>query len=184
MGVSNSAVSYQGASGLPAVLIQGIGNGAVGLQIDGGNGTGSIGIFATGAKGAFFNGNAGPGLLLAGSTFGLQTNSISSTGTVTLNAVAVTGGFAISGAFTATNGLNDVHLGATQDAASATAWGSSVVGNSRTRDMYLQGVTNKVAFDVPSAGNYTVYASDDTTTLKTGTYTAAAGNPVIALDPA
>jgi hypothetical protein len=66
----------------------------------------------------------------------------------------------------------------------ASTWGSSVIGNSRTRDMFLQGMTNKIAFDIPTAGSFTIYATDDTTPLKTGTYTAAAVNPVTVLDPA
>lgn len=69
-------------------------------------------------------------------------------------------------------------------AAIATAWGASVVGNSRTRDYFLQGGTNKVAFDVPGAGQYTIYQTDDTASLKVGTYTAAAVDPVTVLDPA
>ncbi len=44
---------------------------------------------------------------------------------------------------------------------------------------------NKVAFDVPAAGQFTVYGTDDTTTLWTGTYVATVGaNPVTSIDPA
>ena len=44
---------------------------------------------------------------------------------------------------------------------------------------------NKVAFDVPSAGSFTVYDTDDTTALWTGTYTAGTAStyPVVTLDP-
>lgn len=65
------------------------------------------------------------------------------------------------------------------------AWGASVVGNGRTRDYFLQGGTNKVAFDVPGTGQYTIYQTDDSTSLKIGTYTAdTAADPVVSLDPA
>jgi hypothetical protein len=46
-------------------------------------------------------------------------------------------------------------------AQNAAAWGARVVGNSRTADFYLQGGINKFAFDVPTAGSWTLYASDD-----------------------
>jgi hypothetical protein len=86
-----------------------------------------------------------------------------------------------------TNSSNNIRLGATEEAligvASAAAWGASVVGNGRTRDMYLQGMTNKVAFDVPGAGQYTIYASDDSTTLVTGTFATSAVDPVVRIDP-
>lgn len=44
---------------------------------------------------------------------------------------------------------------------------------------------NKVAFDVPAVGQFTVFDVDDTSVLWTGAYTASAGaNPVTSLDPA
>jgi hypothetical protein len=58
-------------------------------------------------------------------------------------------------------------------AANAAAWGASVVGNSRTRDMYLQGLSNKIAFAADGL-TYTLYASDDTTVLFSGTATRLA----------
>lgn len=58
-------------------------------------------------------------------------------------------------------------------AQNATAWGASIVGNSRTRDMYLQGLVNKIAFAADGL-TYTLYASDDTTELATGTATRLA----------
>lgn len=55
----------------------------------------------------------------------------------------------------------------------------------RTVGQALASLRNKVAFNVPVAGQFTVYATDDTTALWTGTYTASAGaDPVTALDPA
>ncbi len=164
-GITNSAVRYTGAAGLPAVLIQGSGNNAVGLQIDGGLGTSTAGIVVLGQQGMSINGLAGAGINVSGTTF-----SINCTGAVSM-----------------TNSSNNIRLGATEETligvASATAWGVSVVGNGRTRDMYLQGMTNKVAFDVPGAGQYTIYASDDSTTLVTGTFATSAVDPVVRLDP-
>jgi hypothetical protein len=55
----------------------------------------------------------------------------------------------------------------------------------RTVGQALAASRNKVAFDVPSSGQFTVFANDDTTPLWTGTYTATAGaDPVTAIDPA
>lgn len=55
----------------------------------------------------------------------------------------------------------------------------------RTVRQALAAQRNKVAFDVPVAGQFTVYAEDDSTPLWTGTYTATPGaNPVTAIDPA
>ena len=48
----------------------------------------------------------------------------------------------------------------------------------------LRAARNKVAFDVPIAGQFTVFAEDDVTPAWTGTYTTAAGNPVTVMDPA
>jgi hypothetical protein len=65
--------------------------------------------------------------------------------------------------------------------------GRNIAGGSstgRTVGQALAAQRNKVAFDVPSAGQFTVYATDDVTPLWTGTYTTAAGNPVTAIDPA
>ena len=50
-------------------------------------------------------------------------------------------------------------------AAIASAWGSSVVGNGRTRDMYLQGYTNKIEQSTDGL-LITVYSWDDTTVLQ------------------
>jgi hypothetical protein len=164
-GITNSAVRYTGAAGVPAVLISGAGNNAVGLQIDGGLGSSTAGIVVLGQQGMSINGLAGAGINVSGTTF-----SINCTGAVSM-----------------TNSSNNIRLGATEEAligvASAAAWGASVVGNGRTRDMYLQGMTNKVAFDVPGAGQYTIYASDDSTTLVTGTFATSAVDPVVRIDP-
>ena len=65
--------------------------------------------------------------------------------------------------------------------------GRNLAGGSstgRTVSQCLASLRNKVAFDVPANGQFTVYAEDDTTPLWTGTYTATAGaNPVTAIDP-
>jgi hypothetical protein len=66
--------------------------------------------------------------------------------------------------------------------------GRNVAGGSstgRTVSQALYALRNKVAFDTPSAGSFTVYATDDTTPAYTGTYTTDAGaEPVVSLDPA
>lgn len=130
---------------------------------------------------------------VAGGMLKLGSNaaSITFTGGVTIGAALTVGtNFSVGGAttftgpFTASNASNAVTLGATEDAAIAAEWGASVVGNSRTRDYFLQGGTNKVAFDVPGAGQYTIYQTDDSTSLKVGTYTTSAVDPVVSLDPA
>jgi hypothetical protein len=60
-------------------------------------------------------------------------------------------------------------------AAIASAWGSSVVGNGRTRDYFLQGGANKVGFAADGL-TFTVYSTDDLTPLYTGTATRLASN--------
>lgn len=67
----------------------------------------------------------------------------------------------------------------------AVAWGASVVGNGRTRDYFLQGGMNKIAFDLPSVGQFTTYLTDDTTPLNTGTYLRGSPSlgPLTAIDP-
>jgi hypothetical protein len=66
--------------------------------------------------------------------------------------------------------------------------GRNIKGGSsagRTVGQALAAQRNKVAFDVPAPGQFTVFDTDDTTPLWTGTYTASAGaNPVTVLDPA
>lgn len=52
----------------------------------------------------------------------------------------------------------------------ATAWGSRVIGNGRTADMFLQGMTNRVDF-AADGSTFTLYSTDDTTPLATGTAT-------------
>lgn len=66
--------------------------------------------------------------------------------------------------------------------------GRNEAGGSSTGRLVKEAVAalrNKIAFDVPGAGQFTVFAADDTTPLWTGTYTATPGaNPVTVLDPA
>jgi hypothetical protein len=60
--------------------------------------------------------------------------------------------------------------------------GSSSTG--RTVGQALAAIRNKVAFDVPSAGLFTVFDTDDVTPLWTGAYTASSGaDPVTMIDP-
>lgn len=56
----------------------------------------------------------------------------------------------------------------------------------RTVREALAATRNKVAFDVPAPGQFTVYAEDDTTPLWTGTYSRGANTlgPLTATDPA
>ena len=54
----------------------------------------------------------------------------------------------------------------------------------RTVSQAFAAARNKVAFDVPIAGQFTVYAADDTTPLWTGTYTRAAVDTLVGIDPA
>ncbi len=58
-------------------------------------------------------------------------------------------------------------------AQNAAAWGASVVGNGRTRDYYLQGGVNAIAFAADGL-TFTVMAADDVTPLYTGTATRLA----------
>jgi hypothetical protein len=65
--------------------------------------------------------------------------------------------------------------------------GRNVAGGSstgRTVKEALASLRNRVAFDVPAAGQFTVFDTDDTTPLFTGTYATAAGDPVVSLNPA
>jgi hypothetical protein len=92
-----------------------------------------------------------------------------------------------AGAITSTVAPNlDVAVSSRPTASAiATAWGSRVLGNSRTADMYLQGLTNRIAFAADGL-SYTLYATDDTTAIATGTSTRLA-NTIGALretDPA
>jgi hypothetical protein len=69
-------------------------------------------------------------------------------------------GFAVAGdAMTLTSG---------ERAAVAAAWGARDIGDGRTADMFLQGLTNRIAFSADGL-SYTLYATDDTTALATGT---------------
>lgn len=58
-------------------------------------------------------------------------------------------------------------------AENAAAWGQSIVGNSRTRDMYLMGYINKLVENAAGT-SYTYYSYDDTTILQTRTMTRLA----------
>jgi hypothetical protein len=60
-------------------------------------------------------------------------------------------------------------------AETAAAWGASVVGNGRTRDYYLQGGTNLIAFAADGL-SWTLYAADDATPLQAGTATRLAAS--------
>ena len=55
----------------------------------------------------------------------------------------------------------------------------------RTVKQALASIRNKVAFDVPTAGSFSVYDVDDITVLYTGTYTAGTAStyPVTVMDP-
>ncbi len=74
-------------------------------------------------------------------------------------------------------------------AAADKALGRNLAGGSdggRTVRDSLRAGRNKVAFDVPAAGQFTVYAEDDSTPAWTGTYArgAAALGPLTGTDPA
>lgn len=58
-------------------------------------------------------------------------------------------------------------------AQNAAAWGARVIGNGRTADMYLQGLTNRVAFAADGL-TWTLYSTDDATPLYEGTATRLA----------
>jgi hypothetical protein len=117
-------------------------------------------------------------------TMGINSGNIQFSGTWTQVGIQTIGALTVTGAVTASNALNAIAVGTTERTAIAAAWGASIIGNSRTRDMFLQGLTNKIAFDVPGIGQYTLFSTDDTTPLKIGTYTASVGaSPVIVLDP-
>lgn len=66
--------------------------------------------------------------------------------------------------------------------------GRNIAGSSdggRTVTSALRSIRNKVEFDVPATGQFTVYQEDDTTPAWTGEYTATSGaSPVTAIDPA
>jgi hypothetical protein len=66
--------------------------------------------------------------------------------------------------------------------------GRNIAGGSdggRTVRQAFEAQRNKVAFDVPGVGQFTVYATDDSTPSWTGAYTATIGaSPVTVLDPA
>jgi hypothetical protein len=80
----------------------------------------------------------------------------------------------------------DAQLGDLPTAAeTAAAWGASVVGNGRTRDYFLQGGMNKVSSDAAGTA-FTIYATDDATTLytATGTRLSTTVGGLRSLDPA
>jgi hypothetical protein len=60
-------------------------------------------------------------------------------------------------------------------AENAAAWGTSVVGDGRTRDYFLQGGTNLVTFAADGL-SWTLYATDDATPLQAGTATRLAAS--------
>jgi hypothetical protein len=66
--------------------------------------------------------------------------------------------------------------------------GRNIAGGSssgRTVTTALQSIRNRVSFDVPSAGQFTVFGEDDTTPSWVGTYTTDAGaEPVTSINPA
>jgi hypothetical protein len=65
--------------------------------------------------------------------------------------------------------------------------GRNIAGGSSTGRTVAQAfasLRNRVEFDVPSGGSFTVFATDDSTPLWTGTYSTDAGaDPVIGVDP-
>lgn len=64
--------------------------------------------------------------------------------------------------------------------------GRNLAGGSdgtRTVQDSLRAGRNKVAFDVPAIGSFTVYKEDDSTVAWTGTYTRGTGGPLTATDP-
>jgi hypothetical protein len=56
--------------------------------------------------------------------------------------------------------------------------------NARSVSNAIRSLGNKVAFDVPAPGQYTIFDETDGNAIRTGTYTVAAVNPVTVLDPA
>lgn len=82
-------------------------------------------------------------------------------------------------------GTNGVVISAATASAIAASWGSSVVGNGRTRDYFLQGGCNKIEFDAAGT-SFTVFGTDDLTPLYTGTSTrnATTVGPLRSVDPA
>lgn len=60
-------------------------------------------------------------------------------------------------------------------AAFAAAWGARDLGDGRTADLYLQGLTNRIEF-AANGLSYTVYSTDDTTPIATGVATRLAAN--------
>lgn len=66
-------------------------------------------------------------------------------------------------------------LEAGERAAIAAAWGARVLGNSRTADMFLQGLTNRIEFAADGL-SFTVYATNDTDPLVAGVATRLAAD--------
>lgn len=96
----------------------------------------------------------------------------------------------IAGIFQVKGGYIDQALqvsGLSQNGIADAILARSVQGGSsgaRTVGQALAALRNKVAFDVPGAGQFTVFDTDDTTPLWTGTYTATPGaSPITVLDP-
>ncbi len=83
----------------------------------------------------------------------------------------------------ATDSITAAALASSATAEMATAWGASVVGNSRTRDEFLQGAINKLTSDTPSAGFTTLFGTDDATPLRVYASTSSAVDPITSLDP-
>ncbi len=95
-----------------------------------------------------------------------------------------TGNLTLSGIVTASNASNVITLGSAQDVASAVAWGASVIGNSRTRDYFLQGGLNKFESGVPAPGQATLYQTDDSSVLKVFSTSSSPVDPIVSIDPA
>jgi hypothetical protein len=71
--------------------------------------------------------------------------------------------------------VDAIQAGLPTAAENAAAWGASVVGSGRTRDYYLQGGTNLIAFAADGL-SWTLYATDDATPLQAGTATRLAAS--------
>jgi hypothetical protein len=202
------SVVFTGKNG-DAVTFTGVGTGH-GLVVTGG--TSGTGIVASGRSGVSMSGIAGAGLDVSSSSFdGVTISGANGTrAAVVLTSSAGTAGIVggvdnvlgkvLGGGAEAITGtgvqaqLPADAIGSDQLAATGTAeiadrvLGRNLAGGSdggRTVTDALRASRNKVALDVPGAGQFTVFAEDDVTPAWIGTYTRSgtAVNALTAMDP-
>lgn len=164
LGINTGRFVLTGPVDQDAVFIQGQGTGrcvAMTADLDAisVSGDAGVGLYLTGHVGLSLNSfSDGPGLSISGNGSNPAVDIVGGAGGAAGHGVRIGRGHATA---------DDLFLLNSDAPTLGAAWGASVVGNGRTRDMYLQGMTNKVSFAADGL-SWTLYSTDDTTPLFTG----------------